>query len=637
MHHETKLDPELAAALSQARDRMLARLTQEYDPRGYWPGRLSSSALSTAVATFALSQVDLELFQASINRGLTWLIQNANPDGGWGDTSESPSNLSTTLLGWCALSALRTSIHTVPRERDPANTMDGNAPASSTQASAHGLSGDVDVSTAITRAEDWLKRRLGDLRADSIQTGLLRFYGQDRTFSAPILTVCALSGRLGVGKEAWDWVPQLPFELSALPRGLFKWLHLQVVSYALPALIAIGLVRFQSGRNQHTPRRWLRHRIIARALRILEQVQPESGGFLEAIPLTAFVVMSLAAANYRQGNPVVLKGTRFLQATQRADGSWPIDSNLATWLTTLVINQALAGVDLKSVLNPSSQETMHRWLLQQQHRSIHPFTQAAPGGWAWTDLSGGVPDADDTAGALLALARLGESDSPTTKAAADGARWLLKLQNADGGVPTFCRGWGKLPFDRSCPGLTAHALRAVCVWEKRFPPALYRRIQAFQRRAIDYLVRAQKPDGSWAPLWFGNQHAPGQCNLTYGTAQVLLALNQSRSDDNSPLKRAKGKAIRWLIEAQNVDGSWGGAPSTPGSIEETTLALSALAEARADCPQTIHRAWRWWLEKTHLGTVLPSAPIGLYFASLWYDESLYPLIFSLGAVNRFKA
>ena len=31
-----------------------------------------------------------------------------------------------------------------------------------------------------------------------------------------------------------------------------------------------------------------------------------------------------------------------------------------------------------------------------QNQQTHPFTGAAPGGWGWTDLSGAVPDADDT-------------------------------------------------------------------------------------------------------------------------------------------------------------------------------------------------------------------------------------------------
>ena len=38
-------------------------------------------------------------------------------------------------------------------------------------------------------------------------------------------------------------MPQLPFELAALPFRFFQTIRLPVVSYALPALIAIGLVR----------------------------------------------------------------------------------------------------------------------------------------------------------------------------------------------------------------------------------------------------------------------------------------------------------------------------------------------------------------------------------------------------------
>ena len=60
------------------------------------------------------------------------------------------------------------------------------------------------------------------------------------------------------------------------------------------------------------------------------------------------------------------------------------------------------------------------WLLGQQYRDVHPYTNADPGGWAWTDLSGGVPDADDTPGAVLAFARgagAGQSGSHSKKPA----------------------------------------------------------------------------------------------------------------------------------------------------------------------------------------------------------------------------
>src|SRR5207253_7825297 len=100
------------------------------------------------------------------------------------------------------------------------------------------------------------------------------------------------------------------------------------------------------------------------------------------------------------------------------------------------------------------------WLLACQHTERHAFTGADPGGFGWSDLSGAVPDADDTPGALIALEHLGAA-----RGNADmiqwAAGWLLRLQNRVGGWPTFCRGWGKLPFDRSGADLTAHVLRAI--------------------------------------------------------------------------------------------------------------------------------------------------------------------------------
>src|SRR5262245_33883970 len=155
------------------------------------------------------------------------------------------------------------------------------------------------------------------------------------------------------------------------------------------------------------------------------------------------------------------------------------------------------------------------WLLGQQYRHRHPYTNTPPGGWAWTDLPGGVPDADDTAGALLALRKLGPIEDRTLGAAIAGLTWLLDLQNRDGGIPTFCRGWGTLPFDRSSADLTAHALRAWVAWFKE-PATIQHRIGTAIACAVKFLSRAQRADGAWTPLWFGNQFAPGDENPTYG-------------------------------------------------------------------------------------------------------------------------
>ncbi len=563
--------------LSSARAALLASRAAA----GHWEGELSPSALSTATAVCALEMVRRNGGEDRgdlVRRGLAWLAERQNADGGYGDTPESPSNLSTTALVWAAL-----SLH--PR-------------------------GD-----AVGRVEAKLKVEVGGLTASSLAAAIGRKYGEDRTFSVPILTMCALAGAFGGGPEAWSAIPRLPFELAALPRSWFPRLGLPVVSYALPALIAIG-----QAQHRHRPTRnpitlLLRTLTRKRTLRVLEAIQPESGGFLEAAPLTSFVTMSLGAIGLAD-HPVARKGVEFLAKSAREDGSWPIDTNLATWVTTLSV-QALGDA-----LPAEARRPIRAWLLAQQLKAVHPYTGAAPGGWAWTDRSGGVPDADDTPGALLALRLLREPDDPeAARAAAAGVEWLLDLQNRDGGIPTFCRGWGRLPFDRSCPDLTAHALRAWAAWKPELPGRTGRRVERAAERALEFLDRAQRPDGAWLPLWFGNQQAPGQANPVYGTSRVLLCSGPF------PGREAWRRGADWLLAAQNPDGGFG------SSIEETALAVEALT-GMPGSGDAVSRGSRWLVERTAEGTRFEPSPIGLYFAKLWYWERLYPVVFTVAALGR---
>jgi squalene-hopene/tetraprenyl-beta-curcumene cyclase len=364
--------------------------------------------------------------------------------------------------------------------------------------------------------------------------------------------------------------------------------------------------------------------------------------------------MSLASIG-RTDHTVTRKGTAFLIRAGRSDGSWPIDTNLATWLTTLAVN-GLADVQADdSILSREERADLLAWLLNQQHRVEHPYTHAAPGGWGWTDLAGGVPDADDTAGALLALRRLATVNTDggllaeeVRHAGEAGVRWLLDLQNRDGGIPTFCKGWGRLPFDRSCPDLTAHALRAWEAWRPLMGDELRARVAHAATRAVKYLVRAQRADGSWMPLWFGNQHVPDQANPLYGTTRVLRAgagvpLGAALADAWCGARR---RAIEWVLHVQSVCGGWGGAAGVDATIEETALAVEALADCcagaesgRADFEQMLGALGRgsvWLAERTAGGSQFDPAPIGLYFAKLWYFERLYPVIFTVAALERAR-
>jgi squalene-hopene/tetraprenyl-beta-curcumene cyclase len=588
-----------SAGIAKALARATAALLAERNAAGHWSGELSGSALSTAVATIALGEIDQRSGTNSharwIEGGLNWLAKHANPDGGWGDTIRSRSNLSTTALVWAAFGA---------------------------------AGADASFSRTVREVEDWIRTRIGS--TDRLVPAIEADYGSDRTFSVPIVMTLALSGRLGA--DGWRQVRPLPFELAALPRAWFGALQLPVVSYALPALIAIGQAIHHHAPSASPIARKLRNATREHVLRRLETLQPENGGFLEATPLTAFVTMSLASTGHGHGL-VAKRSAEFLRASVRPDGSWPIDTNLATWLTTLAI-KALAHQP--TLLSESDSNRLRAWLLKQQYRITHPYTGAAPGGWAWTDLPGGVPDADDTAGALLALRRLGVPDAETLQAAAQGARWLLDLQNRDGGIPTFCRGWGTLPFDRSAPELTAHALRAWLVWRPLLEPDLVRGIDRAQPRAMRFLKRNQRDDGAWVPLWFGNEHTVGQQNPVYGTAQVLIALNEMAEAGVLTDDDARQRAAGFLLNAQDQEGGWGGDARAPVSIEETALAveaLCALPEHRAAVRRGIDRL----LAFVEGGLPGEPAPIGLYFARLWYFERLYPLLFTTSALGRFAS
>jgi squalene-hopene/tetraprenyl-beta-curcumene cyclase len=598
--------------------RAVEALLAERNREGIWRGRLSSSPLATATAVFALYQVDSRGYQPFIEKGLQWLADVQNSDGGWGDTDGAdPSNLSTTLLCRSAFYGCR----------------------------AIGV-----YELTLNKAERWIGGKVGSLEPKSIVKAVYAAYGKDRTFAVPILTMCAMAGCLG--EDGWRYVEPLPFELAVLPRKPFRWLNLSVVSYALPALIAIGQVKFYFDPPKNPLVRFIRGLVRNKTLSFLRCLQPANGGFLEAAPLTAFVTMSLAACSTAAPgcetdsrvdglplNDVIQKGADFLIRSIRPDGSWPIDTDLATWLTTLSINAF--GEDAASVLSAEQRKKICDWLLRQQFQTVHPFTGAAPGGWGWTDKPGAVPDADDTAGALIALYHLDKDNPVVGTAAKKGAVWLLNLQNANGGIPTFCRGWGKLPFDRSCPDITAHAIQAWMCWRDAFDPAMKKRIDRAVKKALLYLYSRQHKAGFWLPLWFGNPAARGQTNPIYGTARVLLSLIKFSGPEALLVQKMLQAGADWFLSTQKQDGSWSADGVCESSIEETALAVGALAAlgltykelpASSVLKQCVENGILWLTR--YEGN--KSCAIGLYFAKLWYYESLYKSIFRFLAFRHIQ-
>ena len=634
--------------LRSARNTVSEDLLSERNSAGHWTGQLSSSPLSTATAISALLLAHRDaalggsaaisesashqsfpesdwLIQCDLSelvvQSLNWLATQQNEDGGWGDTDRSLSNISTTMLVRAAF-----QLTGVP----------------------------VRFADLVERADEYIK-------AEGGAATVKRRYGKDKTFAVPILTNCALAGLV-----PWSKVSPLPFELACIPPSWYRLAQLPVVSYAIPALVSIGQAKFYNDPPKNPLTKMVRKWAAQRSLAVLEKMQPLSGGFLEATPLTSFVVMSLASIGHRD-HPVVLRGVEFLLESVREDGSWPIDTNLATWNTTLAIN-ALADSEncetVESDSNASRQEVLEEksleWLLACQHHTSHPYTGAQPGGWAWTNLSGGVPDADDTPGALLALSKFyAEMPRPSVEyAAQQAATWLLDLQNRDGGFPTFCRGWGKLPFDRSSNDLTAHSLRALAAWKTIWEDspgsdqqAICGRIDQSISRGLTFVRKHQQADGSWLPLWFGNQFHAEQANPVYGTSKVLMMFNELGLQNDV----AACRGAEWLTSVQLAGGGWGpvleandktrnkkreisGAQPTPlPTIEETALAVESLLpwlDMNIQFEDSISQGLDWLINAVEAGQHHQASPIGLYFAKLWYYERLYPTIFATSALTK---
>jgi prenyltransferase beta subunit len=580
-------------------------LKGELNSEGFWSGKLSSSALSTATSVVAFKIHDDQEDETRIASGISWLCENINSDGGFGDTPESESNVSTTLLCFAAI------YYCMP---------DG--------------SGKDEMLNTI---ESFLETKRIKIDSRDITSEILNFYGKDYTFSVPILSMLALCGVLG--EESFSRIPRLPFELSLLPASMYRFFNLQVVSYAVPALIGVGIFIHTKRSNKFSPAIFYRNRCIDPAIKKLSSLLPESGGFLEAIPLTAFVVMCLIASN-KTKNDVVSKGMMFLKKQQRNDGGWPIDTDLSTWVTTLAIKSL--GADLKPVMGSNAVIGLKKHLLDIQYKEKHPFNGAGPGGWGWTSYSGSVPDADDTPGAILAMLEIYDGTDEETNAIINGCLWLEKLQNSDGGFPTFCKGWGRLPFDSSCADLTGHVILAILktmgLLNGKISLPLQKRLNKVVLKAVDYLHKNQSENGSWIPLWFGNQLTGDKKNPVYGTAKVSIYLNDCLQVNSLPsellirIDSMISSSEQFLLSQQNTDGSWGGGKNISGTIEETSLAVSALSKNYREA--SLHGFE--WLGNEFDKNGLISSPIGLYFAALWYDEKLYPLVYYIEALRRIQ-
>ncbi len=206
-----------------------------------------------------------------------------------------------------------------------------------------------------------------------------------------------------------------------------------------------------------------------------------------------------------------------------------------------------------------------------------------PSGWAFERANLHYPDIDDTAVALMVLARLPRAllDAPRIRATIDRALgWTLAMQSSNGGWAAFDKDndWKiitKIPFcdfgealDPPSADVTAHVLEALANLG-------FDRHHRAVKRGYEFLRSEQEADGSWFGRW--------GVNHIYGTAAVLPALAALGEDMSQDFVR---RAADWLRAHQNEDGGWGETCASymddalrgrgPSTASQTAWALLAL-------------------------------------------------------------
>jgi len=274
-----------------------------------------------------------------------------------------------------------------------------------------------------------------------------------------------------------------------------------------------------------------------------------------------------------------------------------------------------------------------RWLLDRQVTRPGDWAEtvsAAPGGWYFEFANDFYPDLDDTAMVLLAgpgdaaeedmvvdtLARLPES-------IARARRWILAMQNDDGGWSAFDRNNNRrflcyVPFadhnamiDPSSPDLTGRVLEALGRLGARVG-------QRPVDRAVAYLRRTQEPDGSWFGRW--------GVNYIYGTWQALsglVAVGVPRSDPSVVA------GAQWLLAHQQKPHLRGQGPPT---ASQTAWALLGLLAAGYERHPAVTRGVRYllltqqddgtWQEEEFTGTGFPR----VFYLRYHYYRIYFPLL-----------
>jgi squalene-hopene/tetraprenyl-beta-curcumene cyclase len=624
---------ERSSPLQHAIERARRCLLDMQQADGHWVGELQGDTIleSEYVLLMAfLGREDEDVCRKAAN----YILRQQMPEGGWNNYPGGPADLSVSVKAYFALKLTGHDVNAayMRRAREVIRALGGAAGCNSFTKFYLALLGQFPYANCASVPPEMV------LLPRWSYINLYAMSSWTRTIVVPlsIFSACKPMRRLPATKgisELFLQAPDTPL-WPAKPSGRLlswanfflgiDWLYKKIEPWLGP----------------------IRRRALKRAAEWMREHLHESDGLGAIFPPMIYTVIVYRCLGVAEDAPEMKQALAQLDNFMIEEGDTlrlqPCFSPV--WDTALTLN-ALADAELPHD-HPAIQRAA-RWLLAKEVRRKGDWSLTnpglEPGGWFFEYQNVFYPDTDDTAMVLMALAKTGQANTRRGRPAVErGLRWLLGMQNSDGGWAAFDRGINRevltrVPFadhnamlDPSCPDITARVLEALGHYGFGVEHTQV-------GRAIAFLRKTQDERGCWIGRW--------GVNYLYGTWQVLCGLNSIGFDMQNAMVR---RAVAWLRKVQQSGGGWGETcrsyddPSLAGQGTPTAsqtawalLALLAAGESDSDAVRAgidhllkTQAADGNWSEELFTGTGFPKV--------FYLKYHLYRLYFPLMALARYQ-
>ena len=299
---------------------------------------------------------------------------------------------------------------------------------------------------------------------------------------------------------------------------------------------------------------------------------------------------------------------------QRADGGMPLMTGLdhfVTPLAGLAILEALPKVSRP--LRPSIRAAV------MGMADFLASVQGDDGGWSYMTGTQQT-DVDDSG---LCGAFLAKVDGQKFKDSLHQFhRYSLRMQNEDGGFPTYIAG------NPSTPSMTAAALHGMAEFGQsslRELPHLQEQIQ----QSLRYLLNIQRKDGTFECRW-----SSAETHAMYRVAIALRSVQQLGVGSNLPdaLAILRKRMTSYLARTQNPDGGWGHTPNDTSNVSSTAYAILCTGRAERELATA---GITFLLAQQESGGTFQSRPELLGPRPLVYDIPILPTIAVIHACSYF--